>query len=215
MDETSQTIPITSHNKIISFRKFVMAILKISNIAISILSIYLLLSLAMQSLGLNIGNFFKFSDSALDLMSSFGVWLIAIFIVLALIVITILIAVIKINKHYYNVLKTANEQNLRIYLAPWQTFASACGFIVLGAILTFLSFIFLSSNPKGLPAILTLICVAIILLSLILLIILSLYNRAQFSKLTEQEQQEVKKQSEQFKRELQKKEDKKKAGKLY
>lgn len=212
MDNTNQATPSTGISK---FRKFMMAILTISNIAILTLSIYLLASLALESFGLDLGKFFSFSNSALDLMSSFGIWLIAILIVLALLVITLLILVIKINKNYYNVLKTANEQNIGIYIAPWQTCASALGFIVLIAILTFLSSIFLSANPKGLPAILTLICVAIIALSFILLVVLSLYNRAKFSKLNEQEQQAVREQSKQFKKEMQKRQDKKQAGKLY
>lgn len=215
MNETSQTIPNTSHKKIIAFRKFVMAILKISNIAITVLSIYLLLSLVMESIGLNLGNFFKFSDSVLDLMSSFGIWIIAILVVLALLVITLLILVIRINKNYYNVLKCANEQNLKIYLAPWQTFASACGFVIIVAILAFLYFTFLNANPAGLASILTLACVGIIIFSLLLLVILSLYNRIKFSGLNEQEQQIIKDQSKQFRKEMQKKQDKKQAGKLY
>lgn len=216
MENTIQEVPKnTPSTGICRFRKFVMAILTISNIAISVLSVYLLASLALESFGLNLGQFFSFSNFQLDIMSALGIWVIAVLIVLALFVIVILISVIKINKNYYYVLKTANEQNLSIYLAPWQTFASACGFIGLSAILTFLSFIFLNANPQGLPTILTLICVAIMVLSLVLLSILSLYNRAKYSKLSEQEQQEVKEQSKQFKKEMQKKQDKKQAGKLY
>lgn len=214
MENLNQATPTTSPS-INKFRNFVMAVLTISNIAIIILSLYLLASLILESFGLELGKFFSFSNSSLDIMSSLGIWVIAILFILALLVITLLILVIKINKSYYNVLKTANEQNLGIYIAPWQTCASALGFIVLLAILTFLSFMFLSANPTGLPAILTLICVGIIALSLILLAILSLYNRTKFSKLNEQEQQTIREQSKQFRRDLQKKQDKKQAGKLY
>lgn len=216
MDAQRQTTPNTTVvPKINSFRKLVMAVLKISNISITILAIYLLVTLCMDAFGLNLGNFFKFSNSSLDIMSSFGIWAILFLIILALFVVAILIAVIRVNKRYFNVLDTANSKNMKVYLAPGQTFLSALGFIFLSAILTFLSFFFLSANPTGLPAILTLICVAIILISLLLLVVLCLYNRAKFSRLNSEEQQAVRDQCANLKQEQQKNTDKEQAGKLY
>lgn len=214
MENTSIKSDISSTNKN-GFRNLVIFNLSFANIMFAILCGYLLFSIIMSSIDANLGQFFGFSNSQLDIMSSLGIWVIAVFVTIGTVVLVLTIAFITANKRYKNILKSANEQHLDIVLAPWQTTASVICMILAIASLAVLAIFVFQYSPTGLSAILTYITLAVMLITLLSTLMLSALNRLKFGRLSEEAQQQIQNSSKQFQKNVRKEENKRSAGKLY
>ena len=198
-----------------AIRIIVMLFIQVANMAFCAMMGYLLVTFLMTCFGANLGSLFGYEGFDLGFMETLGVLAIMAIILVAGTIISIAVGFVASNQKYYNVLKSAQQENLKIVLAPRQTISSIVWMIIAILIMAFFSLYFAQNGIVSLTSILLYISIAALTLAVIFTVVLCIVNRTMYNKLSTAEQNQVKEQSEQFKVKVKKRERNKQAGKLY
>lgn len=196
-------------------RSLVMAFLQISNIAFCVMMAYLLVTFLMSCFGSNLSGFFGYDGFDFGFMEAIGVLVYFCIAVVIAIAVAVAIGFVQSNQKFYNVLKTAKNENLGVVLTTGQTVGSSVWMVIAIILMGFVALYFIQNAIVSITSILLYICIIALVLALITTIIHSSINRSMYNKLTEEEKTAVKERSEAFKVKVKKHERKSNAGKLY
>ena len=200
-----------------ALRAIIMVVLQISNIAFGVSIGYLFVTYLMSVLGVNLSPFFGGVANSLTLgfSATIGFFLYFVLFLVGALIIGLIMGFVKMNNNYSSVLRSANEQNMDIALAPGATISCFISFIIVIPILVFLDITFYLNDMLTLPIIFLFVATIALVLAFILTIVLSIINRIKFSKISEAEKIIVREQSRAFQIKKEKKERKRRVGKLY
>ena len=196
-------------------RTIVMVFLQISNVAFCTMMGYLLVTFLLNHLGVDLGALFGYEGMDLGFMETLGIFAIALIVGIAALIVSVAVGFVASNQKYYNVLKTAKQENLKVALAPKQTIASSIWMVLALIIMGFVCMYFAQNSIVSLTSILLYISIAALGTAFVFTIAICITNRVMYGKLSDEEKEEVKEISKQFKIKMEKRERNKRAGKLY
>ena len=216
-DEPKAQPEIKVNSKKSLLRTFVMIFLQISNIAFCVSMGYLLFTYASSVLGVDLSGFFggEIGMLTLGLSSTVGVFIYFFIAMVAVLIVGLAIGFVSMNNKYYKILKAANDQKLEVVLAPAQTTSSMIGIFIVMCILAFLSITFVMNTMFSLPIIMLMIATVALVIAFGLAIANIIVNRVKYNRLSDIDKTIVKEQSKALAIKREKKERKRRVGKLY
>ncbi len=200
-----------------AFRNIILTTLQISNIAFCVSLGYLFVTFLLSSLGVNMSPFFggMINGITLGFSATIGFfYYVAIFLIGATIV-ALMIGFISINNKYAKILREANRQDIDIFILPSQTISCIFSLILVSGLLGFLSLAFIFNNMFSLPIVALIVATVALIIAFVFILVYVIKNRKKFNNLSDIDKVVVKEQSKNLITAREKREKKKRVGKLY